>query len=67
MTNPEAYHQYGPRTLTKVEDIALRSKFRTEMTTCEWLSGPTGVGKSHRAFQGFTPDTHYVWKLNDGG
>ena len=64
--DPMAFHQYG-RTLTKIEDVALRKKFRTEMTTCLWLHGPTGVGKSHRAFEGYHPDTHYLWKLNDGG
>lgn len=63
---PVLFHQYG-RTLSKLEDLALRRRFRTEMTTCDWLSGPTSVGKSHRAFEGFSPDTHYVWKLNDKG
>lgn len=62
--DPALFHQYG-RTLTKLEDIALRRRYRTEMTTCDWLSGPTSVGKSHRAFEGFHPDTHYVWKLNE--
>lgn len=61
ITDPEHYHQYG-RTLHKAEDIALRRKFRTEMTTCEWLWGPTGVGKSHKAFEDFDPETCYVWK-----
>ena len=41
--DPEQYHQYG-RTLHKLEDIALRKKHRTWMTTCDWLWGPTGVG-----------------------
>lgn len=62
---PMLYHQYG-RTLSKIEDIALRKKFRTEMTTCEWIYGPTGVGKSHRAYEGFTPETHYIYP-NDNG
>lgn len=62
---PMAYHQYG-RTLTRLEDIALRKRFRTEMTKGLWLWGKTGVGKSHRAFEGFSPDTHYVFP-NDGG
>ncbi len=59
--DPVHYHMYG-RTLHKAEDIALRKKFRKEMTTCEWLWGPTGTGKSHRAFKDFDPETHYVWK-----
>ena len=63
--NPNLYHQYG-RTLNKLEDIALRKRFRTEMTKCEWLYGPTGVGKSHRAFENYSPETHYLYP-NDGG
>lgn len=66
LENPVMYHQYG-RTLHKAEDLAMRKRFRTEMTTCDWLWGPTGVGKSHAAYDGFTPDTHYNWKLNDNG
>ena len=62
---PEQYHQYG-RTLHRIEDLALRKKFRTEMTQGEWYWGPTGVGKSHIAFEGYTPETHYIWK-NDNG
>ena len=61
MADPNVYHQYG-RTLNKVEDIALRRRYRTEMTTCLWLYGPTGTGKSARAFEGFNPETHYVWR-----
>lgn len=63
--NPILYHQYA-RTLTKIEDIALRRKFRTEMTTCTWYYGTTGTGKSHTAYEDFHPDTHYNWK-DDGG
>lgn len=63
--NPNIYHMYG-RTLSKLEDIALRKKFRTWMTKGQWIWGPTGVGKSHRAFANFHPNTHYVFP-NDGG
>lgn len=63
--NPNLYHQYG-RTLNKLEDIALRRKFRTQMTEGTWYYGPTGVGKSHVAFKDFTPETHYVYP-NDNG
>lgn len=66
MNDPLTYHQYG-RTLTKIEDIALRKKFRSWMTTCDWLYGPTGSGKSHKAFEGYSPETHYVLNLNDNG
>lgn len=58
LENPIIYHQYG-RTLDKIEDIALRRKFRTEMTEGIWYYGRTGVGKSHITFEGFNPDTHY--------
>jgi len=63
--NPVAFHQYG-RTFLKVEDITLRSKFRSWMTKGLWLFGPTGVGKSHRAFEGFKPETHYVLPDDNG-
>lgn len=62
LDNPMAYHQYG-RTLNKIEDIMLRKKFRSWQTECIWYYGPTGVGKSHTAFEGYNPDTHYEWKL----
>lgn len=55
---PHLYHQYG-RTLTKIEDICLRKKFRTWTTTCDWIYGPTGSGKSKHAFKDFNPETHY--------
>lgn len=65
LTNPTLYHQYG-RTFQKVEDIALRRVFRKWMTEGIWVYGPTGTGKSHYAFEGFNPETHYLWK-NDNG
>lgn len=64
--NPTFYHQYG-RTLNKIEDLALRKRVRTEMTKGIWYYGPTGTGKSHKAFEGFTPTTHYVHNVNDKG
>lgn len=63
---PELYHQYG-RTLHKIEDLKLRKKFRTTMTECDWIYGPTGSGKSHMAFHNYTPETHYVWKYETSG
>lgn len=64
--NPYIYHQYG-RTLNKLESIALKKKFRNWMTVGLWYYGPTGVGKSHAAFENFNPSTHYVLNQNDGG
>lgn len=63
--NPEAVHMYG-RTLDRVEDISRRKNYRTTMTTGIWYHGPTGVGKSHQAFEGFTPETHYVYPDDNG-
>lgn len=64
LTNPELFHTYG-RTLSRAEDILTRRKFRTEMTVGIWYWGATGTGKSHVAFEGFDPSTHYVYKLNE--
>jgi len=66
LDDPEFYHKYG-RTLHRVEDLALRKRFRTTMTKGLWIWGPTAVGKSHKAFDGFDPETHYLWKLDDNG
>ena len=65
MDDPMVYHQYG-RTLHRIEDIALRKKFRTEMTKGIWYHGTTLKGKSHLAFANFDPETHYVWKDDNG-
>lgn len=64
LENPETYHQYG-RTLEKIEDLKMAKVFRTEMTECVWIVGKTGVGKSHAAFENYSPETHYV-KPHDG-
>lgn len=65
INSPETYHKYG-RTLAKLEDLAMRKKFRTEMTAGIWLWGSTGVGKTHTALKDFHPDTHYILP-NDNG
>jgi len=64
LENPEMYHQYG-RTLERIEAIALRKRYRTQMTRGVWITGPAQAGKSHMAFEGFTPETHYVKNLNE--
>lgn len=61
---PMMYHQYG-RTLERIEAIRLRKLFRTEMTKGFWYWGKSGVGKSHKVFEDFNPDTHYVKNLNE--
>jgi len=65
LTKPMMYHKYG-RTLQKIEDIMLRKRFRSWMTKGIWLWGKTGVGKSHKAFENFDPDTCYLWKDDNG-
>jgi len=61
--DPHTYHIYG-RTLDKIEAIRLRSVWRTEMTTCTWYWGKSGVGKSHKAFENFSTATHYSKDLS---
>lgn len=65
LSDPMLYHMYG-RTLNAIEDIRLRQIFRTEMTKCTWFYGSTGSGKSHRAFEGYNPRTHYVYRRDKG-
>jgi len=66
VSDPLMFHQYG-RTLDRLEDIALRKKWRTTMTKGTWLYGPTRTGKSHKAYDmaNFDSKTHYVKNLND--
>lgn len=65
LDKPDLYHQYG-RTLSKIEDLRMRKLFRTETTQGLWYFGPTGVGKSHKAYANYSPDTHYNWKDDNG-
>lgn len=65
--NPIFYHQYG-RTLHKIEDITRRKLKRTWMTEGIWFWGPTGTGKTHKAYEyvNFDFDKVYNW-VNDNG
>ncbi len=65
MEKPIAYHQYG-RVLSRIEEITLRRKFRTEMTEGIWYWGKTDVGKSHKAFEGYDPVSCYRWVPDAG-
>lgn len=62
--DPHLYHLYG-RTLSKIEAIALRKKYRKWMTRGIWRCGESGSGKSHETFADYDPDTHYVKNIND--
>jgi hypothetical protein len=70
MERPMLAQQYG-RVLQEVENDCNRLKFRCgEMTTCTWIHGLPGRGKSHTAFidecasiGGYHPDKVYDWDL----
>jgi len=64
MEEPNLYHQYG-RTLREAEAIMMRRKWRTQMTKGIWYTGPTSAGKSHKVFEGYDPETHYVKNINE--
>ena len=64
LDQPAIYHQYC-RTLREMETILLRRKKREWMTEGVWYYGPTAVGKSHKAFEGYDYTTHYVKCLDD--
>jgi len=63
--NPGIYHFYK-RTLNDIEDGVMRNKFRTEMTIGMWIYGPTGSGKSHYALRDYHPDTHFLYRDDNG-
>ena len=65
LEDPVKFHQYG-RTLNKIEDLRMRGIYRTVMTKGIWYYGKTGVGKSHKAFEGYSPGTHYVYPYDNG-
>jgi len=46
-------------------DLKKRAVHRTDMTEGFWYHGDTGAGKSHKAFENFDPETHYVVPLDD--
>ena len=64
MDNPMVGHQYG-RVMERIETIEMRKKYRTWMTECTWYWGETGTGKSHRSFEGYSPETHYLKSGDD--
>lgn len=60
---PKAYQKYK-RTLHKTEDILLRKKFRTWMTTCDWYIEPNNNTKFLEVVSTLNPETDYLWNNN---
>lgn len=56
-----------PRFVDTCRAVAYSSRARKEFPEAIWYHGATGTGKSHRAFEGFSPDTHYVHECCDKG
>ena len=51
--------------IREAETIMMRRKWRTQMTKGIWYTGPTGTGKSHKVFEDYDPETHYVKNVNN--
>lgn len=63
LIDPVSYNLYK-NTYKDVHNRFMAKQFRTEMTRGFWYWGETGVGKSHKAFENFSPETHYIKDLN---
>lgn len=63
VNEPDMYHQFG-RTLNAIEDEVMILKRRSEMTKGFWIWGPTGVGKSHFAFNFDSPENTYIHAID---
>lgn len=60
--NPKLYHQYG-RTFEALQSMVDRKMRRKWMTKGIWITGPTGCGKSYKAFHDYG-DEYYVKEPN---
>jgi hypothetical protein len=63
LSDPVNFNMYK-NTYNVIYNRYMCKQYRTEMTVGEWYWGGTGVGKSHKAFEGYTPETHYIKDLN---
>jgi len=60
----ETMVRYG-KAMKEYIDIKRRGQCRKHMTKGTWYYGPTGVGKSHVAFDDYDPTNTYVKTLDD--
>lgn len=62
---PDVFCRYY-KAWERCEYIHLRKQARKWMTEGLWYHGTTGTGKSHQAFQGYDPETHYILTVKNG-
>lgn len=66
LQRPSLFHQYG-RTLSRVEDLYMSKQFRDFKTRAIWVYGNNIDLVSDKLFEGYNPETHYLYNDNDHG